>query len=75
MTKLLYLLFIPFILLSCQKEKIESPSHLSDDYSLVWNDEYIFYVDGKETWRTTEAVSHRTEYMILSAELSGWGGV
>ena len=36
--------------------------------------EYIFYVDGIETWRTNEAVSHRSEYMILSAELTGWGG-
>ena len=44
-------------------------------FGLEWNEnEYIFYVDGEETWRTTEAVSHRTEYMILSAELSGWGG-
>jgi beta-glucanase (GH16 family) len=44
-------------------------------FGLEWTeDEYVFYVDGKETWRTTEAVSHRTEYIILSAELSGWGG-
>ena len=44
-------------------------------FGLEWNEnEYIFYVDGEETWRTSEAVSHRSEYMILSAELSGWGG-
>ncbi len=44
-------------------------------FGLEWTeDEYIFYVDGKETWRTTEAVSNRTEYIILSAELTGWGG-
>ena len=44
-------------------------------FGLEWTeDEYIFFVDGKETWRTTEAVSHIAEYMILSAELTGWGG-
>lgn len=44
-------------------------------FGLEWTkDEYIFYVDGKETWRTTTAVSHRNEYMILSTELTGWGG-
>ncbi|SIQ32586.1 glycoside hydrolase family 16 protein [Maribacter ulvicola] len=44
-------------------------------FGLEWTkDEYIFYVDGKETWRTTEAISHIAEYIILSAELSGWGG-
>lgn len=44
-------------------------------FGLEWTeDEYIFYVDGEETWRTTTAVSHRDEYMILSTELTGWGG-
>ena len=44
-------------------------------FGLEWTkDEYIFYVDGKETWRTSTAVSQRPEYMILSAELTGWGG-
>lgn len=44
-------------------------------FGLEWTpEEYIFYVDGEETWRSTEAVSQRSEYMILSAELTGWGG-
>jgi len=44
-------------------------------FGLEWTkDEYIFYVDGVETWRTSTAVSNRKEYMILSTELSGWGG-
>lgn len=44
-------------------------------FGLEWNEkEYIFYVDGKETWRTTTAVSQRKEYLILSTELTGWGG-
>ncbi|MGV8090429.1 MAG: family 16 glycosylhydrolase [Mangrovibacterium sp.] len=44
-------------------------------FGLEWTqDEYIFYVDGKETWRTSVAVSQRNEYLILLADLSGWGG-
>ena len=44
-------------------------------FAVEWTEqEYIFYVDGVETWRTKEAVSHIAEYMILSAELTGWGG-
>ncbi|MCY1719368.1 glycoside hydrolase family 16 protein [Prolixibacteraceae bacterium Z1-6] len=44
-------------------------------FGLEWTkDEYVFYVDGIETWRTSTAVSHRSEYIILSTELTGWGG-
>jgi beta-glucanase (GH16 family) len=44
-------------------------------FGLEWNaNQYIFYVDGKETWRTSTAVSQIPEYMILSTELTGWGG-
>ena len=44
-------------------------------FGLEWTkDEYIFYVDGKETWRSSSAVSQRNEFMILSTELTGWGG-
>lgn len=51
---------------------IDSGFHI---FGLEWNEkEYIFYVDGKETWRTTTAVSNRSEYLILSTELTGWGG-
>ncbi len=36
-------------------------------YSLLWTpEEYIFFIDGKETWRTSEAVSNHDEYIILS---------
>lgn len=37
-------------------------------------DEYIFFLDGKETWRTDKAVSHVKEYIILSLEVDSWGG-
>lgn len=34
--------------------------------------EYIFYVDGKETWRTNKGVSNRPQYIILSLEVGKW---
>ena len=44
-------------------------------FGLLWTDkEYIFFVDGVETWRTSEALSHIAEYIILSTELTGFGG-
>lgn len=44
-------------------------------FGLEWNQNgYIFYVNGKETWKTSEALSHRNQYMILSTELTGFGG-
>lgn len=44
-------------------------------FGLEWNEnEYIFYVNGKETWRTNEAVSQKSQYMVLSTELTGFGG-
>jgi alpha-L-fucosidase len=35
---------------------------------------YVFYVDGKETWRTEKGVSRRPEYIILSLEVGKWAG-
>ncbi len=44
-------------------------------FGLLWTSTtYTFYVDGVQTWQTTTAVSQRSEYMILSTELTGWGG-
>lgn len=51
---------------------------LHDDwhvFALEWTPaEYVFFVDGRETWRTTTAVSHRSEYLILSVEVGTWAG-
>ncbi|MCG3124393.1 MAG: Glucan endo-1,3-beta-glucosidase A1 [Phycisphaerales bacterium] len=55
---------------------------LADDfhtYGLLWtNDEYVFFIDGVETWRVREkdggAISHRPEYLILSLEVGDWAG-
>ena len=36
-------------------------------YSMTWTPtEYIFSVDGVETWRTDKAIAHHPEYVILS---------
>jgi beta-glucanase (GH16 family) len=44
-------------------------------FGLLWTaEEYVFFVNGRETWRTSKALSRRDQYVILSAELSGWGG-
>lgn len=44
-------------------------------FGLEWDSlKYVFYVDGIKTWQTNTAVSNRSEYMILSTELTGFGG-
>lgn len=44
-------------------------------FGLLWTpDRYIFYYDGQKSWETSKAVSHRKEYIILSTELTGFGG-
>ncbi|MGV8090434.1 MAG: family 16 glycosylhydrolase [Mangrovibacterium sp.] len=44
-------------------------------FGLEWTQkEYIFYINGKETWRTSTTVSQHNEYLILSADLVNWGG-
>ena len=35
---------------------------------------YVFYMDGRETWRTNKGVSHRPQYIILSLEVGKWAG-
>jgi beta-glucanase (GH16 family) len=46
------------------------------DYGLRWTpQEYIFYVDGKEVWRTQAGgVSQVPEYLLLTEEIGTWGG-
>ena len=42
---------------------------------LEWTpEEYRFFLDGKEVWRTAEGVSHAKEFIILSMEVDKWGG-
>lgn len=45
-------------------------------FGLWWKpDEYVFYVDGKETWRTSAGgVSQVPEFIKLSDEIGKWAG-
>ena len=45
-------------------------------FALLWKaDEYVFYVDGKETWRTKAGgVCQVPLYIKLSDEIGDWGG-
>jgi beta-glucanase (GH16 family) len=44
-------------------------------FGLEWTPEaYIFYVDGRETWRFDEAVSKTRQYLLLSVEVGTWAG-
>ena len=45
-------------------------------FGLWWKpDEYIFYVEGKETWRSKAGgVCQVPEYMLLSDEIGTWAG-
>ena len=45
-------------------------------YALLWlPDQYVFYVDGKETWRTKAGgVCQVPLYLKLSDEVGSWGG-
>ncbi len=46
------------------------------DYGLWWTPErYVFYVDGKEVWRSAAGgVSQVPEYILLTEEIGKWGG-
>lgn len=46
-------------------------------FSLLWTeDEYVFYVDGEETWRTTDGgVCKVPLYLKITAETGSWTGM
>lgn len=53
-----------------------NPYEEYNTYGLEWNEnEYIFYINGKETARTDFGVSQSPEYLILSVEVGGSNGV
>ena len=44
-------------------------------YGLLWTEnEYIFYINGYESWRTSFGVSQVPEYLRLSVEIAGENG-
>ncbi len=54
-----------------------NPYEEYNTYGLEWNeDEYIFYINGVETFRTSfGGVSQNPEYLILSVEMRGEDGI
>lgn len=54
-----------------------NPYEEFNTYGLEWNEnEYIFYINGVETFRTSfGGVSQNEEYMILSVEMRGEDGI
>lgn len=54
-----------------------NPYEEFNTYGLEWNeDEYIFYINGVETFRTSfGGVSQNPEYVILSVEMRGENGI
>ena len=54
-----------------------NPYEEFNTYGLEWNeDEYIFYINGVETFRTSfGGVSQNEEYLILSVEMRGEDGI
>lgn len=52
-----------------------NPYEEYNTYGLEWNEnEYIFYINGKETARTDFGISQSPEYLILSVEIGGSNG-
>jgi hypothetical protein len=36
--------------------------------------EYVFYIDGVETWRTKKGFANKPAHVIISDEIRGWNG-
>jgi beta-glucanase (GH16 family) len=53
-----------------------SGAELSDDFhlfALLWTEnEYLFFVDGVETWRSNEGISHVPQHIVLSLVTAEW---
>ena len=51
-------------------------AELSDTFhtfGVLWtSNEYVFFIDGVETWRTSEGLSHIPENVVLSLVTSSW---
>jgi len=61
------------------KSKGSGPIHTAQTaagfhtFGFLWTPtEYVFYTDGKETWRVDGPVSHREEFILVSTECGGY---
>jgi beta-glucanase (GH16 family) len=53
--------------------KLEDTPDGYHTFGLEWTpDEYIYYVDGKETWRCSEAVSQTEQFILVTTECMGY---
>lgn len=53
--------------------KLEDTPNGYHTFGLEWTpEEYIYYIDGKETWRCSEAVSQREQFILVSTECMGY---
>lgn len=53
--------------------KIQPSTDGFHTFGLHWSPTgYIFYVDGKETWRISVPVSHREQFILISTECMGY---
>jgi len=53
--------------------KIQSLTDGFHTFGLHWSPAgYVFYVDGKETWRVSGPVSHREQFILVSTECMGY---
>jgi hypothetical protein len=63
----------------CEIDIMEKPwldERVQHTFGLLWlPDEHVFYVDGKETWRSEAGgVCQVPQYMLLSDEIGNWAG-
>ncbi|HWI58259.1 MAG TPA: glycoside hydrolase family 16 protein [Bacillota bacterium] len=58
------------------KIKLKEVTEGFHDYGLLWTaEEYVFYVDGKEVWRSKAGgVCQVPEFIKLTEEIGTWGG-
>lgn len=57
------------------KETIAGTGQGFHTFGVEWTPaKYTFYVDGIARWSTTSAISRRSEFMLLSMEITGFGG-
>ena len=59
-----------------KQTKIPEHTEGLHDYALLWTpEEYVFYVDGKEVWRSSAGgVSQVPEFIKLTNEIGDWAG-
>jgi beta-glucanase (GH16 family) len=56
-------------------EKIAGLSSGFHTFGVEWRaDGYAFFVDGKKTHETKDAVSATDQYILISGEVGPWGG-